>query len=175
MHTLNPAAADLRADLKMPFHTLHLSSQYQIHIYRFISQISQHENNLGTFYWLQTLKWVTPNGFTSICRIWWRNRKKKKNNRGMNAAKQQNSASEEAVRFSVHCSSNSRMIFLKLLTQSKRWHLSYMDGYFSWWTFSLLKSWQMQVLSQENLVWATILYWPQWRKHPQCYLPELGI
>lgn len=35
--------------------------------------------------------------------------------------------------------------------QSKHWQLWHMEGYFSWWTFSLLKSWQMQVLSQENL------------------------
>lgn len=70
--------------------------------------------------------------------------------------------------FSVHCISNISMMFLKLLTQSKHWQLSYMEAYYTWWTFSFLKSWQIQVLSQENLVRATILHWPYRRNYTSC-------
>lgn len=67
-----------------------------------------------------------------------------------------NSASEEALRFSVNCVSNSGLTLLKLLTQSMHSQLLCMDSYFSSWILSFLKYWQIQVLSQENLVWVTI-------------------
>lgn len=150
---LNPAAPGLRADLKLPFHTLHLSSQYQIRIYRFISQISQHQNNMGTFYYMQTQRCVTPDGFTNICRIWWRNKK-----RNCNTVPQ-----KRLLRFSVHCFSNPSMIFLKLLTQSKCWQLLYI-----WLVISLGEPFHLQNLdecrcyTQNECFYLSLVFWEVW-------------
>lgn len=132
---LNTEAADLRTDLKMPFHTPHLSSQHQIHIYRSISHTSQHVNNLRVFYWPQTARWVTQNGFTNICRIWWRNKKETTAARMIPTEK-----------WNIR---RGTKVFCSLLFQLKHDFLEtadtvkpltaviYMDGYLSCWTFSL--------------------------------------
>lgn len=149
---LNPTDVYLRADLKKPFYTLHWSSQYQINIYRFTSQISQHKNtdfNPGIFYWPQIQRWETPNRFNNVCIIWWSNEKWKTEVWGT------------TVLCLLHFQLKYEVVFLKP-ADAKRWQLSYMGGYFSWWNFSLMKPWHTQGLGQGNLVCMTTQYWAQW-------------
>lgn len=89
----------------------------------------------------------------------------------MRGSKLQNSASEVLL-FSVYCISNTSMMFLKLLTQSKHWQLSYIEAYFSWWTFSLRKSWQRQLLSQ-IIQYKLLFYIDFWEEITFCVSPRI--